>query len=407
LQRHVKELLKSSDKRADKWKIWCDMFTEHSAHGREEELVTEFLNYDAIHASLLSICGRTPNDGEDLLLLQIFSFLLLESVKPENIMEFVTIMSACTEENGELTKLVVNSVQHLETLAPSASGTDTLAIFPSFFASLELYEKAQQCNKIKSSSTTLHTTEQVVHKLVQDHSTEHAKSEGELAEKSNMADEKISKLDSEIEELRSKLAHQANEIQTTTSALNAKKVQKKAKEDKLGLVRTERADCLKIRAVEENKMEATLELSRAKIEVYKKNVSSLTTLDKNLRETLAKLVAQFIVTLNSLISGQETNIQYLDTKFTNYHSSMNEFRSEPEIFAKLHAAFAQCARNFRILTHNTQVLAQSAEVLAHILGAREWDAARAQVNDAQDRVAALKEREREMDKQFGISNGGA
>ena len=86
---------------------------------------------------------------------------------------------------------------------------------------------------------------------------------------------------------------------------------------------------------------------------------------------------------------------------------MREFQSEREIYERLRTAFAQCARSFRILVHNTQILAQSAQILVSILNAREWDAARAQVQEAQERVATLAERQVEMEEQFNISKGGA
>jgi hypothetical protein len=107
-----------------------------------------------------------------------------------------------------------------------------------------------------------------------------------------------------------------------------------------------------------------------------------------------------------LKNSQETNIEFLYTKFANYHSSMREFRSEPEIYAKLRSAFAQFARSFRILTRITQILAQSAEILGSVLGAHEWDTARAQLHEARDRVAVLLEKENEMNEQFSIAKGG-
>jgi hypothetical protein len=82
---------------------------------------------------------------------------------------------------------------------------------------------------------------------------------------------------------------------------------------------------------------------------------------------------------------------------------MREFHTEPDIFAKLRKAFAQCARSFQILAHNTHILAQSAEILVSVLGAPEWDTARAQVHEAQERVDALVARERDMELQFGIA----
>eukprot|EP00026_Physarum_polycephalum_P002476 Phypoly_transcript_02483.p1 GENE.Phypoly_transcript_02483~~Phypoly_transcript_02483.p1 ORF type:complete len:705 (+),score=143.22 Phypoly_transcript_02483:70-2184(+) len=406
LQRHGRELSKSFDKRAEKWKLWCDMFAEHSAQGREEELVTEFLKSDVIRASIRSICTHTPTDDEHLLLLESFSFLLLSVLKAENVLEFLTAMSPCTVKNEELTKSVVDAVVNLENLTPSASGTDTLAIFPSFFESVELHEKALQCNKLKTSSTILQNMEQAVRKLTQDYAAQHAKYEKEFSEKTKVAEEKITQLDSEIEELRSKLALQANEIQATTSALNAEKVREKAKQDKIELVQNDRLDYLKIRAEEEKKIVAKFELTRIKIESYKKSLSAITVCGKGLQSTLTKLVSKFIPTLTSLISDQEVNIQFLHTKFANYHSSMREFRSEPEIYAKLRNAFLQCARGFRILANNTQILAQSAETLLSVLGSHEWDAARVQVDEAQTRIAALLETEQEMEHQFSISSGG-
>jgi len=406
LQRHGRELAKSFDKRAEKWKLWCDMFAEHGAHGREEELVAEFLKSDVIRASLLSICSHTPTDDEYLVLLESFSFLLLSVLKPENVLDFLMAISPCTAENVELSKMVVNAVVNLENLTPPTTGTDTLAIFPSFFACVELHEKALQCDKLKKSSTILSNVEQTVRKLAQDYSAQHAKYKTELSEKTAIAEEKITQLDSEIEELRSKLALQASEIHTTTSALNAEKVREKAKEDKIGLVKNDRVDYLKSRAEEENKIVAKFERTRIKTESYKKSVSSLAVFGKGLKSTLTKLVSDFIPTLTTLISEQETNIEFLYTKFANYHSSMREFRSEPEIYAKLRSAFAQFARSFRILTRITQILAQSAEILGSVLGAHEWDAARAQLHEARDRVAALLEKENEMNEQFSIAKGG-
>lgn len=69
LARHAKELLKTSDKRAgkfrmnlasinqcpEKWKLWCDMFTEQSNDHKEDEFLTTFLNSGASRSTLISV----------------------------------------------------------------------------------------------------------------------------------------------------------------------------------------------------------------------------------------------------------------------------------------------------------------------------------------------------------------
>jgi hypothetical protein len=101
-----------------------------------------------------------------------------------------------------------------------------------------------------------------------------------------------------------------------------------------------------------------------------------------------------------------------------------EFKSEHDISEKLRAAFANCARHFHVLAHNTQVLAQSAGILERVIStsangavgdegvvsagvfdAREWDAARVQVHEAQQRMAELEVKAREMAERYRIAKG--
>lgn len=155
LARHAKELLKTSDKRAgkfrmnlasinqcpEKWKLWCDMFTEQSNDHKEDEFLTTFLNSGASRSTLISvrfpcwcglmflqICNTPSTENEELYLLQIFSFLLLRALKPEGVLEFLKTLSWCTKDNAELLAFVLDIILSFEVITPISTHCETLLI---------------------------------------------------------------------------------------------------------------------------------------------------------------------------------------------------------------------------------------------------------------------------------------